>query len=524
MSALPGAVGAPELTAEDIYNFDCAGYLHLPGVLTLTEAAAAAAALDLGGRRSGPTAVAEQLLHHAAIKTRLAQLLASEPHNQQDRVLGADGGFTCKRDGEAAELVAADCTAALSGGPGPGGVVDMTRSYFNQAGHRFVHGVVVVWAVGSGQTPAGGYAVVPGSHKATAEVPADFRSRRNLTPLANLGILQQPPLRAGDVLLVSSAVLQGAHHRASSAGVAPRLLRCEFLSRRARPRSPEDGQADAGGGWHQPGGHDRALEPVWMGELTDVERVVMGLDPHRTVYTHGGRSWLEKEPPSTTAVHPSALVPNPSWSAQQQEEFFLWETCGFLILRNVMDPPWLAQANEAIEWAKSQPQDGPFRIGNGDGNMNGNWLTPLALPKPHNLPYKRMIACPAVMERLAWIMGEGFVHYGSAPVRLADKGHGAQGIHAGLMEDDKDYHYVISQNGRSYAESINCSWQLADHCPLGGGVCVVPGSHKANYLMPGSLTGAGPPPGGASPSGLACPAHFVFNFSCSTKRSCAMPV
>ena len=42
--------------------------------------------------------------------------------------------------------------------------------------------------------------------------------------------------------------------------------------------------------------------------------------------------------------------------------------------------------------------------------------------------------------------------------------------------------------------------------------------------MPGSLAGAGPPPGGASLSGLACPAHFVFNFSYSTKGSRAVPV
>ncbi len=35
---------------------------------------------------------------------------------------------------------------------------------------------------------------------------------------------------------------------------------------------------------------------------------------------------------------------------------------------------------------------------------------------------------------------------------------------------------------------MNVSWQLADHCPHGGGLHVVPGSHRANYLLPATLS------------------------------------
>ena len=59
---------------------------------------------------------------------------------------------------------------------------------------------------------------------------------------------------------------------------------------------------------------------------------------------------------------------------------------------------------------------------------------------------------------------------GSAPVRLVNKGDGGQRIHAGLMDREMDYHYVHFSGGRSYAESLNVSWQLTDHCPLGGGL------------------------------------------------------
>jgi hypothetical protein len=89
-----------------------------------------------------------------------------------------------------------------------------------------------------------------------------------------------------------------------------------------------------------------------------------------------------------------------------------------------------------------------------------------------------MVAHPAVLERLEWIFGTGYVHYGPAGVRLTDKGGGGQRIHAGLMDRDCDYHYIKIINGRSYCASLNVSWQLADHCPLGGGLHVIPGSRE----------------------------------------------
>eukprot|EP01047_Picozoa_sp_COSAG01_P043708 COSAG01_NODE_3899_length_5566_cov_76.125663_6_plen_167_part_00 len=85
-------------------------------------------------------------------------------------------------------------------------------------------------------------------------------------------------------------------------------------------------------------------------------------------------------------------------------------------------------------------------------------------------------------------MGSGFVHYSSAPVRLTNKGQGGQRIHAGLWDREMDFHYIKTIQGRSYAESVNVSWQLSDHCPLGGGLHVVPGSHKANYRMPETMS------------------------------------
>lgn len=127
----------------------------------------------------------------------------------------------------------------------------------------------------------------------------------------------------------------------------------------------------------------------------------------------------------------------------------------YLVLRNVMDAQWLQQANDAVEWSMAQPPDSEHAIPPAAGRphgQTGNWLQPLALPQPHCLPFRKMVAWPVILEvcetpykthcahcmiseffvfwillqRIDWILGSGFVHYGSAPVRLADKGGGGR--------------------------------------------------------------------------------------------------
>jgi hypothetical protein len=236
----------------------------------------------------------------------------------------------------------------LVGGPGGAGLLDFTRTYLYDAGHRYVHGLVLVWAVESGIS-VGNYACVPGTHKGTLEVPFHLREASGAAPLANLGILQQPPLEAGDVLLISSAALHGARPPING-GDGPRLLRCEFLSHMVRLDTMTER-------------HDPAREPEWMQELSDVERTVIGLEPQHRVAGDGhptvrvsaakGKAWLE-DIPTDEPFHPAALVKNEGMTAQQQEDTWLWETCGFLILRGVMDSDWVAEANATVDWALAQ--------------------------------------------------------------------------------------------------------------------------------------------------------------------------
>lgn len=383
-----------ELTTEELYNFDTAGWLHLPSVLSAAEVAAAASS------RSEPGQLFERLLEHPALKLRVEQLVASANRADADRVVQEDGSFTLRLNGPVAELHSLE--EELTGGPvGKEGVLDTTRTYFNSAGHRYIHGLVLVWALTPGDS-GGGYAVVSGSHKTTMPVPTHMRAVGGDGALHELGLILQPPLLPGDVLLVSSATLQGAR-RPPKGGTGPRLLRGELISRRARSTAKQEP-------------HAPEREADWMTELTPIQRIVMGLEPQKqtmgdglpTLRAHNGKIWLEEDLEGTAPLyHPAALVPNPEMSELQREEFFLWETGGYLVLRGLMDEEWIAAANAAVDWAMEQPEGSAHHIPRG---KSGNFLRPLSLPHPYCDPYRRMIAHPAVLERMEWMLGSGFVH------------------------------------------------------------------------------------------------------------------
>ena len=61
-----------------------------------------------------------------------------------------------------------------------------------------------------------GYTVIPGSHKSTAETPAHLLTGGVDWALESLGLLQQPPLRPGDVLVVAASAIHGLRHPVSN--------------------------------------------------------------------------------------------------------------------------------------------------------------------------------------------------------------------------------------------------------------------------------------------------------------------
>ena len=108
------------------------------------------------------------------------------------------------------------------------------------------------------------------------------------------------------------------------------------------------------------------------------------------------------------------------------------------------------------------------------------------LPAPHCEPFRRMIAHPALIQRLNWMMGSG---YGVTQCNafLSEKGGSGLFMHSGSWDSRAANHYEV-RNGRAYCEWVNVVWQLRDVTPEDGGFAVVPGTHKGRYPTPEGIT------------------------------------
>ena len=106
-----------------------------------------------------------------------------------------------------------------------------------------------------------------------------------------------------------------------------------------------------------------------------------------------------------------------------------------------MDEEWLAAANEAIDKNPDRISHGGSAAGDstplaGTGVGRSSMGNPWTLPAPYGEPFQRMIADPALVQRLNWIMGSGFECMmcsgflsgkGSSGHSLHSPGHAGQG-------------------------------------------------------------------------------------------------
>eukprot|EP01052_Picozoa_sp_SAG31_P031817 SAG31_NODE_3415_length_4302_cov_12.564359_1_plen_380_part_00 len=331
----------------------------------------------------------------------------------------------------------------------------------------------VIVAIDDAPADSGGFACMPCSHKLNIEPPQ--RVRTGVDDMSRLGsaILKQPVMAAGDVLLCVSTL--GWTLRAPTRALAaPRLLHAEFIGNVSRP-----------------GGDAAFTEKMpWMDELSEAEKLVLGLPPSGSSVEPAAvvvRGDEVVRGPAAKIYHPRLLTVTDTAADQiDEEEQFFWELNGFIVLRGVMSPEWVAEANQSIE---TWHANGAIPAGDSPAVAGGSNL--MRLPAPESLPIRKMLAHPSIVKRLNWMLGGGFranTHGGLIEWRgdWGEKGQsaGREGhrFHAGghPLLPEFNYHLYTWKNGRSYAGSVNCAWQLMPVREEDGGACLVPGSHKAN--------------------------------------------
>lgn len=158
--------------------------------------------------------------------------------------------------------------------------------------------------------------------------------------------------------------------------------------------------------------------------------------------------------------------------------------------------------------------DGDGSLAQRHGPLKGSGRPDLVglfdLPTPHNAPFLRMLDCPAVIHRLNWILGAGYVATQNTAI-CSVQGSSGQRLHAGGAQSNNirgsySLTYVCRvcilvctrvytlmctrvctlRNGRIYVGgSINVAFQLHDNLDASdGGFAIVTGSHKSSLPLP----------------------------------------
>ncbi|MDA0839858.1 MAG: phytanoyl-CoA dioxygenase family protein [Planctomycetota bacterium] len=448
-----------ELTIDENYCFDVAGYLHLPGVLNRVEINALKESIRQKGNSRG--VLGWESPHCEPFRELLIHPTLVRYMNQ---ICGF--GFRLAREPELigeAETKASE--GRLSGGDEPR---DPSRAYYFQNGRRQCQSVRAFWALTDIQSGDGGLSVVPCSHKGNVETPEEV-----LAGKGDLGLTRQFSMKAGDLLLVAGTLVQGLRPWKGNGPLV--LLNYDYASR---------GAVLAGG---MGAVAESDPDTAWRSELTPEqqagiwERGFQKYDPPPTLIPDGDRCRLEK---SRKRIHPGILKRDPD-SGIDEMEFYFWDLCGYLVVRDVMSPEHLRLANEAIDKFQDNIVVGE-QLGKDSKRLAGTGRPVLGglntLPEPYCDPFREMLSHPKVVHRLNW-MGASGARTGGGSCFSAVKGTSGHRLHDANEPLIPSRSYVY-KNGRSYCEAITVSWQLRDVTEADGGFACVPGSHKAYYQLP----------------------------------------
>ena len=181
-----------------------------------------------------------------------------------------------------------------------------------------------------------------------------------------------------------------------------------------------------------------------------------------------------------------------------EREKYFWDLTGYLIVRDVLSEEEIAEANEALDYAKKdifQHEEGRgdytalkgtaarWYESHGLGEEGHGLLT---LPAPYCEPFRKMLAHPQVVARLNEMCGPGFRLDHGPQFNNAVKGTEGLSLH-GAGDPHNPVVAYRHQNGAGHCNGVTVTWNLTDSPARGGGFVCVPGSHKSKYPMPGGV-------------------------------------
>ncbi len=169
---------------------------------------------------------------------------------------------------------------------------------------------------------------------------------------------------------------------------------------------------------------------------------------------------------------------------------FLFDLQGYLVVENVLTQEEIDKLNHAFDanWDKRDLDPNTLPDGKTYGPVRrGIFTGMLAWEKPWCQPFRELLAHPAVIPYLDELLGRGWKMDHSPFMLTGGKGTEGLRIHGSTSKFFNGSAYYQYANGMMRCGMIVCQFQLADVTEGDGGLCVIPGSHKANYPCPNEI-------------------------------------
>lgn len=182
-----------------------------------------------------------------------------------------------------------------------------------------------------------------------------------------------------------------------------------------------------------------------------------------------------------------------------EDERYLFDLNGFLIVRNVLTPEEVKLANEIIdkhqeemierkEAALRNAVEGTKFYGSGPGRKDLGGV--LEWGEDSKI-FQKILAHPRLVPLFHGILGKGYRMDHLPFVIAQDKGAEGFQLHGGTIDctsGQYNPHLAYTcHNGFIRSALLGCNVMLTDHDEGFGGFCVVPGSHKSNFKMPDGM-------------------------------------
>ena len=181
-------------------------------------------------------------------------------------------------------------------------------------------------------------------------------------------------------------------------------------------------------------------------------------------------------------------------SEMTKDERCLFDINGYIVVHDMLSADDIALANAAIDRHAGKIRERvrelslsgdsePLRGTTGRGDLSGA----LSWEEPYGRPFRDMLVNRKVARYLQELLGPGFRLDHNLDIFTMCKGAEGHVLQGSSGHEVDRHQYYIVRDGRIHNGLTVVAYQLADVNASDGGLCVVPGSHKGNFVCSETL-------------------------------------